>query len=81
AVQEAVAQSLDYLFQTSPRTRVALVTFNNEVTIYGDGLTSPQTLQDFELIDQNYLKTQGGQIALPHCVLESRDALHQRIHL
>ncbi|XP_038639812.1 circularly permutated Ras protein 1-like isoform X2 [Scyliorhinus canicula] len=80
AMQEAVAQSLDYLFQTSPRTRVSLVTFNNEVTIYGDGLTSPQTLQDFELIDQNYLKTQGGQAALPHCILESRDALHHHIH-
>ncbi|XP_078093568.1 circularly permutated Ras protein 1-like isoform X2 [Mustelus asterias] len=81
AVQEAVAQSLDYLFETSPRTRVALVTFNNEVTIYGDGLSTPQTLQDFELIDQNYLKTQGVQAALPHCVLESRDALHRHIHL
>ncbi|XP_067876184.1 circularly permutated Ras protein 1-like isoform X2 [Heterodontus francisci] len=81
AVQEAVIQSLDYLFQTSPRTRVALVTFNNEVTIYGDGLTSPRTLHDFELIDQNYLKTQGVQEALPHCILESRDALYRHVHL
>ncbi|XP_078388076.1 circularly permutated Ras protein 1-like [Cetorhinus maximus] len=81
AVQEAVSQSLDYLFQTSPRTRVALVTFNNEVTIYGDGLTAPRTLRDFELIDQNYLKTLGVQEALPHCILESRNALHHHISL
>ncbi|XP_067830364.1 circularly permutated Ras protein 1-like isoform X2 [Heptranchias perlo] len=81
AVQEAVIQSLDYLFQTSPGMRVALVTFNNEVTIYGDGLTTPRTLQDFELIDQNYLKKHGLQETLPHCILESRDALHRHIHL
>uniref|UniRef100_UPI00398F6426 circularly permutated Ras protein 1-like n=1 Tax=Pristiophorus japonicus TaxID=55135 RepID=UPI00398F6426 len=81
AVQEAVIQSLDYLFQTSPQTRVALITFNNEVTIYGDGLTAPRTLQDFELIDQMYLKTQGAQAALPRCILESRDALRCHINL
>ncbi|XP_043536568.1 circularly permutated Ras protein 1-like [Chiloscyllium plagiosum] len=79
AVQEAIIQSLDYLFETSPRTRVALVTFNNEVTIYGDGLSPPWTLHDFELIDQNYLKKQGVEAAQPHCILESRDALYRCI--
>ncbi|XP_048473347.1 circularly permutated Ras protein 1-like, partial [Rhincodon typus] len=80
AVQEAIIQTLDYLFETSPRTRVALVTFNNEVTIYGDGLAPPRTLRDFELIDQNYLKKQGVEAAQPHCILESRDALYRHIH-
>ncbi|XP_051899342.1 circularly permutated Ras protein 1-like [Pristis pectinata] len=81
AVQEAVNQSLDYLLQTSPRTRVALVTFNNEVTIYGDGLGTPQSLQDFELIDQEYLKTKGAEQPLPRCISESRDALRHRVQL
>lgn len=81
AVQEAVSQSLDYLLQTSPRTRVTLVTFNNEVTIYGDGLGTPRTLQDFQLIDQEYLKSRGIAEPQPRCISESRDALRQRIHM
>ncbi|XP_072129134.1 circularly permutated Ras protein 1-like isoform X2 [Mobula birostris] len=81
AVQEAVNQSLNYLFETSPRTRVALVTFNNEVTIYGDGLGTPRTLEDFELIDQEYLKTKGAEEALPQCISDSRDALRRRVQL
>ncbi|XP_072890149.1 circularly permutated Ras protein 1-like isoform X3 [Hemitrygon akajei] len=79
AVQEAVNQSLDYLLETSPRTRVALVTFNNEVTIYGDGLGTPRTLEDFELIDREYLKTKGAEEALPQCISDSRDALRRRV--
>ncbi|XP_069764957.1 circularly permutated Ras protein 1-like isoform X2 [Narcine bancroftii] len=52
-----------------------------QVTIFGDGLGPPHTLQDFELIDQEYLKRKGLEEPLPQSISESKDALRHRIQM
>ncbi|XP_014341035.1 circularly permutated Ras protein 1 isoform X2 [Latimeria chalumnae] len=80
AVEEAVMMSLHYLNKISPTKRVALITFNDQVTLYGDGLSTPQTLQGFELVDKDYLEAQGKQQPIPRCIADSIAALERQLY-
>ncbi|XP_067902280.1 circularly permutated Ras protein 1 isoform X2 [Heterodontus francisci] len=80
SVQEAILKSLNHMTQTCPQKRVALVTFNDEVTIYGDGLCEPTRLSDYQLLDSDYLETRGKEYPVPRCIAESLHALNYRIH-
>ncbi|XP_043939305.1 circularly permutated Ras protein 1-like isoform X2 [Protopterus annectens] len=79
AVKAAISQSLHYLQQTDPSKRVALITFNNEVKIYGDGQIYPVTFQDYQLMDEDYLMSQGQQQPAPQCIAESLSVLEVEI--
>ncbi|KAJ8382151.1 hypothetical protein SKAU_G00029290 [Synaphobranchus kaupii] len=79
SVQDALQRALSSLLQTSPHRRVALVTFNDEVTVYGDGTDDPLTLRDWSLMDFDYLKSQGEKYSTPHCIAESISSLTRRV--
>ncbi|XP_016398618.1 circularly permutated Ras protein 1-like [Sinocyclocheilus rhinocerous] len=78
-VQEALQMVLSSLQKTSSHRRVALVTFNNEVTVYGDGTKVPLTLRDWALVDYDYLKKEGENYSTPHCIAETIQPLTQKI--
>ncbi|XP_051571574.1 circularly permutated Ras protein 1-like isoform X1 [Myxocyprinus asiaticus] len=78
-VQEALQLVLSSLLKTSPHRRVALVTFNNEVTVYGDGTRVPLSLKDWALVDYDYLKKEGEYYSTPHCIAETMQPLTQKI--
>ncbi|XP_056317155.1 circularly permutated Ras protein 1 [Danio aesculapii] len=78
-VQEALQMVLSSLLKTSSHRRVALVTFNNEVTVYGDGTGVPLCLKDWALVDYDYLKTEGENYKTPHCIAETIQPLTQKI--
>uniref|UniRef100_A0A9J8AF22 Si:dkey-9k7.3 n=1 Tax=Cyprinus carpio carpio TaxID=630221 RepID=A0A9J8AF22_CYPCA len=78
-VQEALQMVLSSLQKTSSHRRVALVTFNNEVTVYGDGRKVPLTLRDWALLDYDYLKKEGENYSTPHCIAETIQPLTQKI--
>ncbi|XP_029438876.1 circularly permutated Ras protein 1-like isoform X2 [Rhinatrema bivittatum] len=78
-VQDAIIWSLDSLMLTSPTRRVALVTFNDVVTLYGDGLGAPQILMGYELMDADYLREQGVNYPTPKCITESFHSLSTRV--
>uniref|UniRef100_A0A8C9R254 Si:dkey-9k7.3 n=1 Tax=Scleropages formosus TaxID=113540 RepID=A0A8C9R254_SCLFO len=78
-VQDALQRALSSLLHSSPHRRVALVTFNDEVTVYGDGTGAPLTLRDWSLVDFDHLKEQGKQYCTPHCIAESIHPLNQKI--
>ncbi|RXM36395.1 von Willebrand factor C and EGF domain-containing protein [Acipenser ruthenus] len=78
-IQDAIQRSLNFLLQTCPRGRVALVTFNDEVTVYGDGTGIPLMLKEWELMDFDFLMSQGQQFTCPRCVEESIDTLRCRV--
>uniref|UniRef100_UPI00398F5C58 circularly permutated Ras protein 1-like n=1 Tax=Pristiophorus japonicus TaxID=55135 RepID=UPI00398F5C58 len=80
SVQEAILRSLNHMTQTCPQKRVALVTFNDEVTIYGDGTRVPSRLSDYQLLDSDYLKARGQEYPAPRCIAESLQALSYRVH-
>ncbi|XP_012988516.1 circularly permutated Ras protein 1 isoform X2 [Esox lucius] len=79
SIQDALQRALSSLLQTSPHRRVAMVTFNDEVVVYGDGSGIPVTLSDWALVDYDYLRQQGQQYNTPHCIAESYQSLTQRV--
>ncbi|XP_017565338.1 circularly permutated Ras protein 1 isoform X1 [Pygocentrus nattereri] len=78
-VQEALQMALTSLLKSSPHRRVALVTFNDEVTIYGDGTGIPLSLRDWALVDYDHVREQGEKYSTPHCIAETHQCLTQRI--
>ncbi|XP_053485168.1 circularly permutated Ras protein 1 [Ictalurus furcatus] len=78
-VQEALQLALSSLLKSSPHRRVALVTFNDEVTVYGDGTGVPLSLRDWALVDYDHVREQGEKYTTPHCIAETFQCLTQRV--
>ncbi|XP_076023762.1 circularly permutated Ras protein 1 [Genypterus blacodes] len=78
-IQDALQSALTSLLQQTPGRRVALVTFNNEVVIYGDGTSTPFTLRDWALVDYNHIWQQGVAYQVPHCISETYAQILQRV--
>ncbi|XP_047448203.1 circularly permutated Ras protein 1 [Mugil cephalus] len=78
-IQDALQRALSSMLKESPRRRVALVTFNDEVVIYGDGTRTPVTLRDWALFDYDHIWQQGTAYSIPHCIAETYDQLIQRV--
>uniref|UniRef100_A0A8C4HBN9 VWFA domain-containing protein n=1 Tax=Dicentrarchus labrax TaxID=13489 RepID=A0A8C4HBN9_DICLA len=79
SVTTEVCRALTSLLQQSPRRRVALVTFSDDVVIYGDGTSTPLTLRDFALVDSDHIWQQGMSYKIPHCIAETYHQLIQRV--
>ncbi|XP_026209156.1 circularly permutated Ras protein 1 [Anabas testudineus] len=78
-IQDALQKVLSSMLQQSPRRRVALVTFSDEVVIYGDGTRTPLTLRDWALVDYDHIWQQGASYSIPHCIAETYQQLLQRV--
>ncbi|KAL6079565.1 Circularly permutated Ras protein 1 [Balamuthia mandrillaris] len=80
-VQAAVETYMDKLVRESPSTRVGLVTFNNDVTIIGDGTGVPQTITGDKLNQYDTLLELGKSHSnlLSHPIQESHEDLSQRL--
>lgn len=78
-IQDALQRALLSLLQQSPRRRVALVTFNDEVVIYGDGTSTPLTLRDWALVDYDHIWQESVAYSIPHCIAETYQQLVQRV--
>ncbi|XP_030286779.1 circularly permutated Ras protein 1 [Sparus aurata] len=78
-MQDALQRALSTLLQESPHRRVALVTFSDEVVIYGDGTSTPLTLRDWGLVDYDHIWEQGVSYSIPHCIAETHQQLVHRI--
>ncbi|XP_062300938.1 circularly permutated Ras protein 1 isoform X1 [Scomber scombrus] len=78
-IQDALQMALSSLLQHSPHRRVALVTFNDEVVIYGDGTGTPLTLRDWALVDYDHIWQQGVNYPIPHCIAETYHQLIKRV--
>ncbi|XP_069374439.1 circularly permutated Ras protein 1 isoform X2 [Paralichthys olivaceus] len=78
-IQDALQRALSSMLQDSPHRRVALVTFSDEVVIYGDGTSSPVTLRDWALVDYDHIWGQGVAYSIPHCIAETFQQLIQRV--
>ncbi|XP_041821218.1 circularly permutated Ras protein 1 [Chelmon rostratus] len=78
-IQDALQRALSSLLQQAPLRRVALVTFNNEVVIYGDGTSTPLTLRDWALVDYDHIWQQAVSYSVPHCIAETYNQLIERV--
>ncbi|XP_053307938.1 uncharacterized protein LOC128470129 [Spea bombifrons] len=78
-VKFGLMQSLNFLYVHNAKKRVALVTFSDQVKLYGDGTRNPQILEDTELLDPDYLKSQGESQPLPNPIDETIVSLRSKI--
>ncbi|KAM9425431.1 circularly permutated Ras protein 1 isoform 2-T3 [Pholidichthys leucotaenia] len=78
-IQDALHRVLLSTLQQSPHRRVALVTFSDEVVIYGDGTSTPVTLRDWALVDYDHIWQQGLAYSIPHCIAETYQQLIKRV--
>ncbi|MEE6482772.1 hypothetical protein FKM82_013333 [Ascaphus truei] len=79
AVKCGLLETLHFLHKQNPKKRVALVTFSDQVKIYGDGTLPPQVLEDSELLDPDYLRSQGLNQPMPRRLAETLCALESQI--
>ncbi|XP_069804041.1 uncharacterized protein [Dendropsophus ebraccatus] len=79
AVRDALDQTLDFLHRQNSGKRVALVTFSDQVKLYGDGTREPLVLQGAELLDPDHLKSQGEDQPTPHPLIETLHTLKGKI--
>ncbi|XP_069047883.1 uncharacterized protein [Lepisosteus oculatus] len=79
-VQEGVISSLHFLHARAPLTRVGLITFNNEVTVHGDGGVARRSLRGEELVDTEALRAVGAELPMPRPLAASRDWLETVLH-
>ncbi|CAH2319135.1 circularly permutated Ras 1-like isoform X1 [Pelobates cultripes] len=79
AMKTGLIKCLNFLHSHHPKKRVALVTFSDQVKLYGDGMSEPQVLEDCELLDTDYLKSQGENQPLPRRIEETLGSLESKI--
>lgn len=78
-LQAAVDSQLQELATDHPNRRVALVTFNSEVTVVGDGSGIPLTIAGEKLNSEDELMRIGSEVMLPTSIANSRDTLGKQI--
>lgn len=62
-VQSAVDSQLEQMGKGAPNRKVGIVTFNNEVTVLGDGKENPQIITGDKLNDCDFLEKNGKEQA------------------
>ncbi|XP_072535317.1 circularly permutated Ras protein 1-like [Salminus brasiliensis] len=80
SVQETILQCVQALSEKSPKIRIGLVTFNNEVTVHGYGEVPSRVLQRGELSDKKVLEEVGLSFPTPPPLSESQASLQMEIH-
>lgn len=79
AAQAAVDHQLEEMHKEHPNRRVALIAFNNEVTVIGDGKETPVTVAGNKLTDKEELVKIGQDLKMPIAVKESRKQLGEQV--
>ena len=79
AVQAAVDQQLLDMTSQNPHRRCCLITFNSELTVYGDGSSHPITISGGKLNDKDVLVRSARDIALPASIQTQRDVLSKTL--
>jgi len=78
-VQASISEQLENWAKESPEKMVGLVTFNNSVTIIGDGAKDPVVITGDKLIDEEVLKTIGRAHELKNCIRDSQKSLSSKL--
>lgn len=74
-MQAAVAEQISTWTKDCPGRRVGLVTFNNDVTVIGDGSSPPEVVAGAKLHDHAQLQEIGSRLALSRGVGEAGQTL------
>eukprot|EP01102_Stenamoeba_stenopodia_P022791 TRINITY_DN962_c0_g1_i1.p1 TRINITY_DN962_c0_g1~~TRINITY_DN962_c0_g1_i1.p1 ORF type:complete len:878 (-),score=250.65 TRINITY_DN962_c0_g1_i1:198-2831(-) len=78
-VQAAVEHQIELIAKEHPKKKVGLVTFNNDVTLIGDGTQEPLIVTGDKLYNFQDLKALGEQYNVARSVEESKKALLSKL--
>jgi small GTP-binding protein len=78
-VQAAVAREIERDFREAPSTRVVLITFGDQVTVYGDGKAQPVVLAGAAMNDEKRLAKFAAEQALGGTVRDTKEQLLARL--
>ncbi|XP_033741232.1 circularly permutated Ras protein 1-like [Pecten maximus] len=79
AAQAAVDQQLEEMSKNNPNRRVALIIFNNEVVVVGDGKTTPVVIAGDKLTEKEELVKIGTDLPAPGDIRTTRSTLSAKI--
>ncbi|XP_041351713.1 uncharacterized protein LOC121370501 [Gigantopelta aegis] len=79
AVQAAVDHQLEEMSREHPHRRVALITFDNEVTVIGDGTATPTAIAGDKLANQEALSKVAETVEMPKSIKETRKSLGDKL--
>ncbi|CAH1778659.1 unnamed protein product [Owenia fusiformis] len=79
-VQAAVGHQLDDMMKEFPTRRAALVTFDSEVCVIGDGTNEPVTIAGDKLSNKEELIKIGAEAPLPQPIKDSKHILSDKIY-
>jgi len=78
-VQAAVDHQIELMHKKDPNGHVAVVTFNNEVCLIGDGLQAPVTLAGDKLWDYDQVLAAGKDFPLGATIKEGAETLRSKV--
>ena len=79
SVQAAVDHQLGEFAKSQPNAKISLVTFNNEVTVFGDGKNDAVVVTGDKLNDNDALVKVGTEASLPANIKETRESLSSKL--
>ena len=79
SVQAAVDHQLGEFAKSQPNTKISLVTFNNEVTVFGDGKNDAVIVTGDKLNHNDALVKVGTEASLPASIKETRESLSSKL--
>lgn len=79
-LQAAIDQQITDMSHGAQERKLGIVSFNNEVTVYGDGGQDPQTIAGDRLMDQEFLMNNGAQQGVERMKLTVKDSAKQLQH-
>ena len=77
--QAAVESQLQVLAKEHPKDKVALVSFNNDVTVIGDGLQPSAVVAGDKLVNEKELKLVGSEFKVSAAVKEAEGSLSKKL--
>ena len=76
-LQAAIDQQITDMSNGAQNRKIGVVSFNNEVTVYGDGNQDPVTIGGDKLFDQEFLMTNGHKLGQEKMNLTVKDSAKQ----
>ena len=78
-VQTAVVEQIENIAKTNPNYKLGLVSFNNEVTVIGDGMSNHEIITGDKLNNMNKLKEIGESCVITNNIETAKDKLNESV--
>eukprot|EP01091_Cochliopodium_minus_P009235 TRINITY_DN222_c0_g3_i1.p1 TRINITY_DN222_c0_g3~~TRINITY_DN222_c0_g3_i1.p1 ORF type:complete len:714 (-),score=288.87 TRINITY_DN222_c0_g3_i1:43-2184(-) len=79
-VQASIEKQIQTFVKDNPNKKVGLITFNNEITVIGDGTSQPVTISGDKLSDFDKLLEEGAKLNISNTVSQTHKELINKLY-